>query len=973
MTEIILAARRAGFADGVKRLVLMLLLVLPLSAAPSPFLEADRAFDRGSLAEAGRLYEGLMGVDRARALEGLASVYLAQGQVDRFQSAWKEAEGLRRRLPESPPGGFEHGLSPPWGTGHWEHPGGSFRFGIWWNSGKARTFARMDSAVAHSGQASLRITSYSPSAPHVFGTTGQRIERVHPNTLYEVSLWARAEDLTPGAVQVVLDPAWHVRPLTLPPGSYDWRRFTAQVNSGDLAFIDLRLLIQSTGTVWIDDLSLRTVEVATDPLLEAEALLRRGLVREALERLRGMDQTSPGVRLRLAEALAALGDYGPALELYEGLSGPTSFGVWMEMGQIYLDLDQPEKALEHFRNVRAKTPDDQAMQAEAGDRMALALMRLGRFDEALASEGVALRILQHINDPHGRATALCHLARIHRAAGQPELARRPLETALPLALAVEDRKLQSDLLTERGALTGSLPDLQEAVTLRRAICDRYGLIFSLYWLGRAQARQGDRRAALASLEEAVEILESVQHSRGLAQRGGESLLRSGEPIYEELIRLYLEDGRREEALDALARSRGEGLRRLFQEQSPALEGERRQMMETGRSLQGEQEALERRLQHELSKPVGQQDAASVEEARREREKRLAEYRQFLVELFRTQPELAGLISVNPKQLRLKQKTLAEGVALVEYLCGQNQLYLFLVTRQNLVVRVVDLPRDQLTARIRTLRRLAFARQNPELQSASRDLYRDLLGPVEAELQGIDTLGVLPTGPLHYLPFQLLVDDSGGYLVDRFACINLCEESFLTPSQSGPVAPQRLLLLGNPDGTLRFAEEEVRRIAELYPGSQAYVREEARKELVARAEGYQGLHIASHGILDSKDAQQSYIQLASERLTLKEIWGLDLRGVELVTLSACQTALGESNPGDDMISLENAFVFAGAHAVVASLWKVDDAATGALMVEFYRQLKSETPTRALQKAQQAVRRQYPEPYYWAPFVLIGPAG
>ncbi len=101
-------------------------------------------------------------------------------------------------------------------------------------------------------------------------------------------------------------------------------------------------------------------------------------------------------------------------------------------------------------------------------------------------------------------------------------------------------------------------------------------------------------------------------------------------------------------------------------------------------------------------------------------------------------------------------------------------------------------------------------------------------------------------------------------------------------------------------------------------------------------------------------------------------GLDLKGLGLVTLSACQTGLGENGAGDDLISLENAFFFAGAESVVASLWKVDDDATARLMTEFYANLKTMSRARALQEAQKTIKQTSPGPYFWAPFILIGPS-
>lgn len=1006
---------------GFRRWLLLACLVLaPLvvRAGPEParaFLEADRAFDAGDLPAASRGYEACAAEARsrgdsealARALEGQAALLLLQGDDGAgYRRGMAEVTSLRRSLaiPAASArsnlvreGGFERGLIPPWGTGHYES--GDFNFGAWWNSVSTRSFAKMDGAVTRSGRASLRITNLTKGGPHLFGTTAQRVRAVKPNTLYEISVWARAQDLEPGAVQLVVDPAWHMRPISLPKGTWDWRLFKAQFDSADLSFMDVRILSLSTGTVWLDDLSLRELsqgEQAEDPLLQADDLFRRGFARQALERYRQLVDQQPeravAIRTRMAEALAALGEYGEAAALYEQVKTPTNWRAWMALGDIYLNLGQPQKALEQFRYVHDRTSQDQATLAFSSDRMATALLRLDRLQDAAAFEGEALGILTHINDPHGRGKALGNLARIHLKAGNTQAARECLESALPLARATGDRKLESDLLQRRAVVLGrekdlprALADLREAIRLRREILDRYGLIFSLYWQGRFLAQKGDRPAAIASLREAVDLVESVKDGAGSIEQGGETLLQRTSRIYEELIRLLLEEGRTEQALEVLSRSRTEELRRLFEGQQAPLREEDRKVLQAGQDLAGDREALERRIQHELSQPAPQQDQAVVTEARREREKRQAEYRSFLRDLFQTHPELAGLISVHPKQLRLRQATLPVDAAIVEYLCGERQLYLFVVTRSALEVRVLDLPREDLAVRIGNWRRLLVAgastrAEDPALLEQSHRLYRDLLGPVEPLLKNVRTLAILPNGPLHYLPFQALVTDlrSRRYLVDRMACVNLCEESFLAPPAASG-APRRLLLLGNPDGSLEHAEEEVRSIAALFPGSQAFVGRQARKDLVVSMQpDVQGLHIASHGVLDSADAANSYILLAPEsgsaeggRLTLREIWGLDLEGLDLVTLSACATGLGEDNPGDDLISLENAFLFAGAGSVVASLWDVDDSATAKLMTAFYERLPREERARALQEAQKTVKAELPHPYFWASFILVGP--
>jgi len=92
----------------------------------------------------------------------------------------------------------------------------------------------------------------------------------------------------------------------------------------------------------------------------------------------------------------------------------------------------------------------------------------------------------------------------------------------------------------------------------------------------------------------------------------------------------------------------------------------------------------------------------------------------------------------------------------------------------------------------------------------------------------------------------------------------------------------------------------------------------------------------------------------------------------VTLSACETGLGKVANGDDVIGLTRGFLYAGARSIVASLWEVDDAATAHLMETFYRNLGNNDKREALRLAQIETRQQYPDPWYWAAFNVLGRA-
>ena len=146
--------------------------------------------------------------------------------------------------------------------------------------------------------------------------------------------------------------------------------------------------------------------------------------------------------------------------------------------------------------------------------------------------------------------------------------------------------------------------------------------------------------------------------------------------------------------------------------------------------------------------------------------------------------------------------------------------------------------------------------------------------------------------------------------------------------------------------------------------------------------YRYVHFATHGLLNSKHPELSGVFLSRFNefgksqdgfLQLHDVYNLKL-SADLVVLSACQTALGKDIRGEGLVGLTRGFMYAGAPRVVASLWKVDDAATADLMREFYTEMltKGKRPAEALRAAQVRMWEQnrWPSPYYWAAFTLQG---
>jgi CHAT domain-containing protein len=106
------------------------------------------------------------------------------------------------------------------------------------------------------------------------------------------------------------------------------------------------------------------------------------------------------------------------------------------------------------------------------------------------------------------------------------------------------------------------------------------------------------------------------------------------------------------------------------------------------------------------------------------------------------------------------------------------------------------------------------------------------------------------------------------------------------------------------------------------------------------------------------------------LTADEVSQLNLTGTALVVLSACQTGLGEVNNGEGVFGLQRAFKLAGVETLIMSLWSVDDYATALLMEVFYEQwLSGKSKQAAFKEARRQVRKKYPQPFYWAAFVMM----
>jgi CHAT domain-containing protein len=301
--------------------------------------------------------------------------------------------------------------------------------------------------------------------------------------------------------------------------------------------------------------------------------------------------------------------------------------------------------------------------------------------------------------------------------------------------------------------------------------------------------------------------------------------------------------------------------------------------------------------------------------------------------------------------------------------------------------IVPVSADALGKAVHQLRRNLQQSTTPRFIKPSKQLYEWLIAPVEQKLatHNIDTLVLVPDGPLRTVPLAALYDAKNKkFLMHRFA---IATTPGLNLTDYHPFARDNLnaLLNGLSKGVQDFSPlpsvlKEINNIKVLFDKNHILLNKEFSLENIKQTlenTPYEIVHIASHGQFN-RNPNKTFLLTYDDKLTMDRLQNLlgftQLRkkSVELLTLSACQTAVGDERAA---LGLAGVAIKAGAKSVVASLWFVNDESTSLLIAEFYRNLM-QNPTlskaKALQQAQQKVASlpEFRHPAFWAPFLLIG---
>lgn len=414
-------------------------------------------------------------------------------------------------------------------------------------------------------------------------------------------------------------------------------------------------------------------------------------------------------------------------------------------------------------------------------------------------------------------------------------------------------------------------------------------------------------------------------------------------------------------------------------------------------------AIEKTIAQEKQKPTAEQNKQLLASLESVKEVSQKDYTNFINDLVIKYPDLQSYFTnTNPADFKNYIDFIPDSTMVILYVINDNQLLIFSVTNQNTNIKTIDLSSDlnQKAGKFLTLL------NNPKIASGTKpinvrsnklltpkategdfrkeasDLYDLLITPIKDNLKDINKLCIIPNGKLSNIPFQSLgyfnSNKEFTFLIEEFSIFYTNKmDVFIKPFKNNSMQ-NSFVAFGNPDKSLPKATTEVQNLSKIIQTAQLYIEDNATEDKAKSSlENFKYIHFATHGILDYNNIQESYLLFKKNdnedgRLSIKEINGLNIKGCDLVTLSACETAVAKETVKGWYISPANSFLANRVKTVVASLWPVDDDATSILMTSFYENLQTMPKAIALRKAQEKLSHTpgFSHPYFWSAFVLYG---
>ncbi len=532
-----------------------------------------------------------------------------------------------------------------------------------------------------------------------------------------------------------------------------------------------------------------------------------------------------------------------------------------------------------------------------------------------------------------------------------------------------------------------------------------------------EAQRGRVDLAIFYGKQAVNTIQGLRARIAGLDRGTRgAFLQDKSQVYRGLANLLIEQGRLAEAqqvLNLLKEEEFNDFIRLNEAPGGRVQGieftafeqpwhERMQRHMEGLARVGaELSALERKAMLSITAGDKTRIAALARERAGANAQLDAFYRELEAAFAGTRPSIAAGADADVRAMQKTLAALGEGVVAIHYAVADHRLSLLLTTPAAQIARSVALDRRDLEQKLEFFR---VALRNPAISAEpmARELHKLLIAPLAEDLKQAQarTLMLALDGSLRYIPFAALHDGSR-YLIERYD-VALYTDVARDNLQFRPGGAVTIAGLGvtrqiEDFEPLPAVKSELESIVR--QGATGLIRGElkldqqfsARTLREALAQKHPLVHIASHFVFRPGNESTSFLLLGDgDKLTLNRIREdkLDFSHVDLMTLSACETALGggRNAQGEEIEGLGALVQKQGAKGVIATLWPVADESTGLLMRNFYqlREQKKLSKSAALRQAQLVLLKEgavnrdnargaagpHAHPFYWAPFILMG---
>ncbi|WP_333308257.1 tetratricopeptide repeat protein [Microcoleus sp. B7-D4] len=655
------------------------------------------------------------------------------------------------------------------------------------------------------------------------------------------------------------------------------------------------------------------------------------------------------------------------------------------IGAVYNELGQPQEALKHYNQalpIKRKV-GDRSGEATTLSNIGAVYNSISQPQEALKYFNQALPITREVGDLAGVAATLTNIGAVYHRISQPQEALKYYNQALPIMREVGDLAGVATILNNIGAVYNSISQPQEALKyysqalpIRKEVGDRSGEAGTLSNIGGVYRDTKQPTQAITNWQQSVQI--TLEIRSGLQRENRQKFLEAEEGTAIALTSLLIDQNQADRAFEWINIATTADLAdytRLIDAKvaNPQAQKAIDEWNQKNQQLQYLGRQLEDRFSENLSRQMRELEAEVYRKAEEIR-------RQF--------PEVAELFETTPKDIAQLKASIAPDTVVIQPVLltniknVSNTVALFVLTKDSLSVKKITLDPAEFDKLLTEHREQISRELTSDYRETGGKLYDILIRPVEDQIQALSPkqLSIIATGKLRYIPFETLWDRKNRqFLIQKYPVNYLTRIS--TRSIPNSTLQGGVLALGNPipraPQNLAGTEEEVRNIAQLFPGSSAYIGNTATlDQFKTQAPRFPFLHLATHGCFQQGGCQQlgmeeNTLLFADSQFNIRDAALLGLQNTRLLTLSACQTAMQANSNGEEISGVAYVFERAGAQAVMASLWSVDDAATKDLMVEFYQNInKGMSKNEALRQAKLSQITRHP--FYWSPFILIGDA-